>query len=375
MTERDIDIEFDFFDEPETQEAASRERSARRVPRRPPRPPSGVAPLLRLLALIAFTIFVVVLLVFWVQSCQGESKQNAYRDYLDGMREVGGDSEQLGRQLMATLATAGIRPPQLRSELNGLVQQQQQGIDRAQGLDPPGPLQDVHADAIEALQFRLSGLRGLRDAFGRTGQLTNAGIAGALLASQSQRLVTSDVVWDDLFKVPAQTTLRNQDVTGVQVPDSNFVSDPSAVDAGSLANVWRRVQGASTGGATRGGLRGNALISVCCDRDGERLSTEEDNVILSRPETKLDVAVQNQGESQEVQVAVRLTIQQSPRPVDKTERIATIEPGETKTVTFSDFPAVDIGRTLVMTVVVRAVQGERRQDNNSARYPVIFSVG
>ena len=276
---------------------------------------------------------------------------------------------------MTALTTRGIKPPALRSEINGLVQQQQQGVDEARGLDPPGPLQDVHANAIEALEFRVSGLRGLRDAFGRAAQLRNAQTAGVVLAGQSQRLVTSDVVWDDLFKVPAQGVLQEEKITGVQVPDSNFVANPASVGPSSLANVWRRVQGASTGTGTQAGLRGNALVSVCCDRDGSRLSTEEENVILSTTATKIQVAVQNQGDSQEVQVPVRLTIQQSPRSVDKTERIAVIDPDETKTVTFSNFPPVDIGRTLIMTVSVAPVEGERIKENNSAKYPVIFSVG
>ena len=67
MTERDSDIEFDFFDEPETEEAAERTRSPRRPPpggpRRPVRPPAGLIPMLRLAGLIAFLIIAVVLVV------------------------------------------------------------------------------------------------------------------------------------------------------------------------------------------------------------------------------------------------------------------------------------------------------------------------
>src|SRR5213075_2490180 len=51
MSERDTDIEFDFFDEPETEEATERVRSPRRPPplgpRRPVRPPAGFIPMLR----------------------------------------------------------------------------------------------------------------------------------------------------------------------------------------------------------------------------------------------------------------------------------------------------------------------------------------
>src|SRR6187549_2580775 len=60
MTERDDDLDFEFFDdEPATQEAVSAQpRIIRRVPRppTPPRPPAGITPLLRLVGLIALAI-------------------------------------------------------------------------------------------------------------------------------------------------------------------------------------------------------------------------------------------------------------------------------------------------------------------------------
>src|SRR2546423_1390357 len=57
MTERDTDTEFDFFDEPETEEATQRVRTPRRPPPGGPpgpvRPPPGAIPLPRLARLIA----------------------------------------------------------------------------------------------------------------------------------------------------------------------------------------------------------------------------------------------------------------------------------------------------------------------------------
>ena len=71
MSERESDFEFDFFEEPETQETAGRDRTLRRPlggrgprgPRGPIRPRAGFTPLLRLLGLIAFAILIVVLLM------------------------------------------------------------------------------------------------------------------------------------------------------------------------------------------------------------------------------------------------------------------------------------------------------------------------
>ena len=96
MSEREPDFEFDFFEEPETQEGSGRgDRTLRRprrapkgprMPRGPIRPGPGLTPLLRLLGLIAFAILIVVLLLLWAQSCQADKKRDAYGELHDGHR-------------------------------------------------------------------------------------------------------------------------------------------------------------------------------------------------------------------------------------------------------------------------------------------------
>jgi hypothetical protein len=105
MTERDTEIEFDFFEEPATREATRPDRLPRRArgPRRPPSPPSGLTPLLRLVGLISFAILVVVLLVFWVSSCRGEAKRDRYQGYMGDVQQVADRSERIGSQLATTM--------------------------------------------------------------------------------------------------------------------------------------------------------------------------------------------------------------------------------------------------------------------------------
>jgi len=387
MSSRDTDFEFDFFEEPETQEAPGRsDRSLRRplrgrgprMPRGPIRPRAGFMPLLRLVGLIAFAILIVVLLLLWVQSCQEDKKHDAYSDYMTSMSAIARDSERVGRELSDALTTQGIKPAELQKQLTGLAQQQEIGVERARELDPPGPVHDPHERSIDALVFRADGLAGLAEAFRRTQGSKDAAAAGALLATQAERLVASDVVWDDLFKEPSVIVLRNEEISGVEVPDSNFIQTPDLASTRSMVPIWERINGSAASGSTGGtpsGLHGTNIESVKVIPGGQTLSQTTENTVEASTDLGFAVTVANGGDSQEVKIPVTLTIQQSPTPIVKKLTIDIINPDESKTVVFRDFPSVDFGERRIMRIDVEPVPGEAKTDNNSAEYPIIFSLG
>jgi hypothetical protein len=375
MDERGTDIEFDFFEEPETREAASTERVRRRGPRSPARPPAGFTPLLRLVALIAFAIAIVVVLVFWVDSCRGSSKRNSYAHYMKDVSAIAADSAGVGRELEKRLTTPGVKQADIANKLSGLAQLQQQQVERAQKLVSPGPLRAEQRHVVEALQFRVSGLRGLSDTFSRTTTTKDVAQPARLLATQSQRLLAGDVVWDDLFKAPSVAELKSQGIGGVAVPDSNFLAaDSDLTSPGSWRSVLQRVRGASTGG-TSPGPHGDRLVAVKVLPSGSQLSTTSDNKVTATTDLAFAVTVENSGAAQEVQVHVKLTIPRSGlAPIVRRTTIQSINPGEQKTVTLGNIGQPPFGARTLVKVEVEPVKGETKLDNNSAEYPVFFSV-
>lgn len=374
MSERDTDIEFDFFDDPETREAPSDRVQRRTGPRRPMRPPSGLTPMLRLVGLISFAILIVVLLVFVIQDCRGESKRNAYENYMEDVAEVGTQSSQIGRQLNGLLTTTGIKQADVVQRLSGLAQSQEQGVGRASELEPPGPLRPQQRHVVEALQLRVSGLRGLADAFESTADLKNAGEAGGQLADQARRLLASDVIWDDLFKDPSISELDRQGVRGVEVPDSNFLASPDIASARSMSAFWQRIRGAAVGGTT-GGVHGTGLISTKVLPGGQELSTTTQNTVEASTNLAFEVTVENQGNSQEVRLRVTFEMQKTPTSTVRTATIDLINPGEERTVTFRNLGQVPFAEPTVIKVGVQPVPQEKVITNNSAEYNVVFSLG
>jgi hypothetical protein len=378
MSERD-DIEFDFFDEPETEEATERVRPPRRPPggpsgpRRPVRP-AGFIPMLRLAGLIAFLILAAVLLVVLVKGCANDSKRSAYASYMEKVSGIAARSQQIGASLNQTLTATGIKETELESKIRGLAAQESQEANQAGSIDPPGPLRREHAHLIEILQLRQSALGRLADAFRNTATSHDANISGRTLAEQVRLLVASDVNWDFYFKEQTVNELKKQGVTGVNVPDSTVVANPDLASTQAMATVWQRIHGAATGG-TPGGNHGSALVSVTALPDGKRLDPSAENTITASTDLAFQVVVEDSGDFQEFNIQVTLTIAKSPTSIVKRKKIGIINTGEQKTLTFTDLGPPPFGVPTTVKVDVQPVPGEKTITNNSAEYRVIFSLG
>ena len=388
MSSHDDDIlDFDF------EEGVTRETQGQPGPAGEPRPdsggggggsrrpqlraPHGITPLLRLIGLVAFAIVIVVLLVVWGQGCSSDKKRNTYNDYTTEIGGVASSSTKIGTDLAELLTTPGLKQAELETKLSGFIQRQQQDVERASGFDVPGPLRPAHEHAVEALQLRVGGMQGMLVTFRATRGVDskNATAAGEQLATQARRLESSDIVWIDLFRKPAQATVREEGLTDVTVPNSTFVENVELYTTRSLTSIWQRIHGASTGG-TASGVHGTMLVSTKVLPAGTLLTVGgQATVVKASTQLAFEAAVKNSGENQEVRVKVTLTIpRKGASPIVKTATIDLIEVGETKTVTFRNFPDVPFSENTSVKVDVTPVPGEQNKTNNSAEYPVVFSI-
>lgn len=383
MSTRDDDIlDFDFFDdedapsweEPEGSEApppgTERGRKRRGSGFQPPR---NLTPLLRLVGLIALAILVVVLLVVWVEGCAADAKLDRNRTYLADIGAIGNASARLGQQLATTLTTPGLKQEDLDAKLNGYAQTAENQMQQAEDLNAPGQMVVPNAGAVEALRYRVNGIRGLQAAFREAADETDASIAGEQLLAQTRRLLASDIIWSDSFQEPAEVVLQDEGIEGLDVPSSEFITADELVSQSSLAAIWTRVQGAADGGTTSG-LHGSGIAYVKALPSGQLLSTTTETTIKVTDELKFEVGVEDTGESTEVRIKVTLTIPKQPDAIVKTASIPIIDAGETKAVVFTVGALVPFGEQTSVKVDVDPVPGETNTTNNTAEYPVIFTL-
>jgi len=378
----DDHIEFDFFDEPETEEAPrTRRRPRGGGPRRtgpPLRPPTGIVPLARLVGLIAIAIAIVVAFVFWVGACQGKSKHDEYASYAAKMRTLAHSSNALGGKF-ETKFTSTLKQSDFASLMQQYAQQEQQEYDEAQQVRAPGPLRQIHQRVIDALELRAKGFAALGDAITQWNPKSDSSTTATAntLTSHGQLLAASDVDWEQLYRIPATQMLKTQGVTGVVIPKSSIVPNTDLVSARSFGLLLTRLTGASTGGTGASGKHGDALVSLVANPGATALSSGTATTIKVSADLSFVATVQDSGNFPESNVVVHLTITAGTSTIKRTQTIPGVAAGQQQSATFGNFnlPPGAFGNRATIKVDVAPVQGETNLANNTATYTVFFTLG
>jgi hypothetical protein len=387
VSTHDDGIELEFFEEPETLEAPGRPRRRIRPPRgggprRPAPPPPGAVALARLAGLVALAIAVVIGLVFWVGSCQGQSRHDEYASYMNDVRPIAQSSAASLRDYQRQVTNPKLTLADLQSKLALWSRQQQEDYDQALRLVPPAPLQAAHQEVLATLQLRAIGLADLANILAQSGSKSTDQVANQL-TKQAQLLSASDLVWAELFKLPATDTLKRLGVIGVSAPPSQIVTNPELITPHSFGEVYGGLRstnaGNGNGTGSVSGLHGSVLQST------EAVSSGQSKTLTVSSPTTVDVAAdlafkvtfQNAGDFPERGIPVTLTVSLfKKKAYTKTETVSSIDTKETKTVTFTNLqlPPSTFGAQATVNVVIGKVPGEVTLTNNKASYPVFFSL-
>jgi hypothetical protein len=157
------------------------------------------------------------------------------------------------------------------------------------------------------------------------------------------------------------------------VPESHVLQTDELASATAMTSVLDRLRGASSGGT--GCPCGTGLVSTKVEPAGTELSTSNQTTITPSVDMAFAVTVKNTGNSQVFAVPVTLTIEQSKGGnIVKKGKISFLNPGEETTVTFKNLPTPSFASPDTLKVEVQPVNGETFTSNNSADYPVIFTV-
>jgi len=362
-----------FFDEDDEPRRAPR---ARRAPS-----PSGALPdrqtlLVRRGVALAAAILILVLLVIAVRGCLDAQRENALRDYNREASSIAQESARgVGAEFFSLLQQGGESPQDLQTQISGFRVQAETQLDQAERLSVPDEMVGAQRSLLMALQFRRDGLdyiaRRVRTALGDESEASER--ATREIAGQMQAFLTSDVIYRARVRPQIRGALDEAEIGGQTIAQSQFMRDIGWLD---VETVQDRLGGGGggAGGATdeiRPGTHGTGLESVTVGNQ-RLIPGGEPNRIPLTDELVFNVRFTNQGENDEFDVRVTVTVTGGPRPVRGSQTIDTITQGATATapVRLNGRPPTDVPVTI--TVRVAPVPGERTTDNNEAEYAAAF---
>jgi hypothetical protein len=371
----------EFFDEPETLEAPGRPRRRIRPqrgggPRRPAQPPPGTVALARLAGFVALAIAIILGIVFGLGSCGGPSTHDEYKSYMDSVQPIAQSSAASLSSYARLLGSPKLTLADLQSKLDLWSRQQQEDYDKALRLVPPAALQAAHQEVLATLQLRAIGLAGLANTLATSGTKPASQVA-SLLAKQGQVLSASDIVWANLFRLPATETLKRLGVQGVIAPPSQIVTNPEVISPHSFGEVYARLHATNASGTVTG-LHGSELVSTEAVSGGQTktLTASSPTTVVVASDLVFKVTFKNAGNFQEAKVPVTFIVTVFNKAVlQKTKKVPLVQSGQTATVTFGnlDLHAAFVNQAIVH-VKIGKVPGELNLSDNAASYPVFFSL-
>ena len=325
-------------------------------------------------------VLVLIFLVVVINACQDSRRKNSLRDYNRSVADIITTSDStVGAPFFETLAQGASQSPEdLQSQVSTLRSEADSNLDRAQDIDVPGDLKGAQESLLIALELRRDGLQFVSEeiasALGDEGDVADAAIEA--ITGQMQAFLASDVLVRSRVTPLIRDTLEDNDVVADPAATAGFMPSLEWLQPDFVAeSLGTRISGGGGGGGNDDGnvtpgLHGNGLDSTTIG-DVE-LTPGASNTVPAGAET-ITVAFTNQGENTEFDVEVLVTLQSTSGAEDITgsETVDTIAAGESATV---EVPLSRPAEADLYTLNVEVVEvpGEKKLDNNSSTYDVLF---
>src|SRR4051794_12560291 len=262
-------------------------------------------------------ILLFILLVLVLNACQDSRRKNALRDWnREATALVKQSDGEVGRQFFDTLSQGASQSPEdLQTQVSSLRVQSEQLLKQAKDLNTPDQLQPPAQSLLNALELRRDGLdyvaQRVSTALGNEGDVADQAIEG--ISSQMQAFLASDVVVRSRVTPLTRSALKGDDVVADPVTTSGFLPSFSWLQPSYVADqlgtqLSNNGGGRQTSQTVRPGLHGTGLDSTTVD--GIRLQPDPAaNKVPVAGNLVFAVAFTNQGENDEFDVPVQVTLQ------------------------------------------------------------------
>ncbi|HYQ78932.1 MAG TPA: CARDB domain-containing protein [Solirubrobacterales bacterium] len=339
--------------------------TSRRPPRRerPKRRPERQQIMLRRGLALGGGLLLLILIVLGVKGCLDARANRELSDYARNVTAIVEETQQTSKTFFERLEDPGSASV---TDFVDQVNADRSAMDgyqaRIDDLSTPGDMSRAQGNLELTYQLRANAMDEIADKMSTA--LGDAGAEKAMagIAKQMQKLLASDVVYEQVVRPEVDDVLASNGISDSDLPKSTFLADEQWLDETTVSDALAAVSGGST--STASGLHGTGLSSVTVN--GTELIEGAPTTIAAEEAVEVEVNVQNQGESTENGVNVAVTYE-----------------GNTVKGEINELPAGEIGTAVIpltptpsgevtLEIEVEAVDGEQVTENNEASYTLLI---
>ena len=311
-------------------------------------------------------LLVLILLVVGAKGCLDARKNRSLEDYASNVTQIVDETNTLSESFFGLLDDPGeLSVTEFTSEIESDRSAMDGFLSRVEKLSTPGDMQSAQETLTLVYQLRANAMETIAarmpTALGDEGRET----AIKQISGQMGILAAADVLYNQITRHDIDNVIANNGANAPEMPRSTYV--PDAVFWGNPDNLDSALS--SVGGASRpaadGGVHGTGLGTVSIG--GITLDSSVSTVVPSGTEPVVSVEVQNQGEADESDVTVSVSVDGGS---GLEQAIPSLAVGETGTAEILLTPAPS--GEVQLDVTVAPVPGEQVLDNNEASYTVSF---
>ncbi|HMJ36046.1 MAG TPA: hypothetical protein VK501_19230 [Baekduia sp.] len=318
---------------------------------------------------------VAIILIFTAKSCSNTRHKNALKDYNRNVASIVEDSDQRVSKPLFDVLGGGQQNQDVRVAVSQVRLLAEEDAKRARSLSAPDDVAAAQHDLELTMNLRAAGVTKIGDLLPRA--LSNQPSAAESIrriAGQMQSFLASDVVYSQRVAPLIQQALSDNDIGGQTIATSRFLPNIGWLDPAQVGARINPDAGAGTSASSSGdvapGTHGHGVLSV--KAGGVALVPGVNRVPATAP-LPLEVTYANQGQNDESNVTITAKVTGGPKTITATKRLNQTKAGTTATATLNLQSVPPKGQSTMLTVTIKPVRGEKKTDNNTQTYTVLFT--
>ena len=316
-------------------------------------------------------LLLVLLLFFGIRGCVNSRQERALKDYNRDVTAVISDSNDQVSKPFFDLLSGGGKASDLQVQVNQLRQGADDDVKRAEGFDVPDEMAEAQDNLLLVLNLRADAIRKIADKIPTAqGRGTPARQANQQIAGQMQAFLASDVVYSQRVAPQIKEALDDAGVEGQTIATSRSLRDLAWLNPDVVQERLGSASGGQTGEVAPG-LHGHGLESVSVGN--VTLQPGVTNRVAAAGGVTFTVAVANQGDNNESDVRVSVSVRGAGKPITVNKTIPQTTSKQTTRVSIPLGQSPPVGQATTVTVSIGKVPGEQKLDNNRQSYTVLFT--